>query len=91
MQRRTWLSRHLARSWRGTLSAVAGLAFPLGGRWLGGPRRLSHPERLAHGLAIVLPGIEGAARSTATSAAASRTAASPAPSSAGTGPPDSGR
>jgi pimeloyl-ACP methyl ester carboxylesterase len=40
-------------------SAAAMLAVPLGGWWVGGPRRLLHPDRLAHGLAVVLPGIEG--------------------------------
>jgi alpha-beta hydrolase superfamily lysophospholipase len=38
---------------------AAGLAFPLGGWWLGGSRRLFNPARLAHGLAIILPGVEG--------------------------------
>jgi pimeloyl-ACP methyl ester carboxylesterase len=47
------------RVWRGFHSAAAGLAFPLGGWWLGRPRRLFEADRLPHGLAIVLPGIEG--------------------------------
>jgi pimeloyl-ACP methyl ester carboxylesterase len=51
---------HLCRrTWRGLSSAAAGLAFPLGGWWLGTRYRIAAPARLAHGLAIVLPGIEG--------------------------------
>ncbi len=47
------------RAWRGVSSAVAGLAFPLGGWWLGRSGRRADPARLDRGLAIVLPGIEG--------------------------------
>src|SRR5580658_939470 len=56
--RRHW-SEPVCRAWRGLHSAVAGLAFPLGGWWLGRPGRLLDAGRLTHGLAIVLPGIEG--------------------------------
>jgi len=49
----------IGRTWRGLHSVAAGFAFPLGGWWLGGRRRLFDPARLAHGLAIVLPGVEG--------------------------------
>jgi pimeloyl-ACP methyl ester carboxylesterase len=47
------------RAWRGLHSVAAGLAFPLGGWWLGASRHLFDPARLTHGLVIVLPGIEG--------------------------------
>ena len=47
------------RVWRGVSSAVAGLAFPFGGWWLGRLREFADESRLAHGLVIVLPGIEG--------------------------------
>ena len=50
---------HVGRSWAGTVSASAGLAIPLGGWWFGGAHHEDEPDRLAHGLAIVLPGIEG--------------------------------
>src|SRR5262249_31163201 len=59
MERGRLLRRHLVRTWRGMTSAAAMLAVPLGGWWVGGPRRLLHPDRLACGLAVVLPGIEG--------------------------------
>ena len=52
-------SAKLGRAGRGLFSTAAGLAFPLGGWWLGRPSRLLDPARLGHGLAIVLPGIEG--------------------------------
>ena len=59
MQFRTLLRHHARRTWRGTVSAAAGLALPLGGWWLGKAGRLDHPARLSNGLAVVLPGIEG--------------------------------
>jgi pimeloyl-ACP methyl ester carboxylesterase len=49
----------LQRIWRGTVSAGAGLAVPLGGWWLGRSDRLGQPTKLSNGLAVVLPGIEG--------------------------------
>jgi pimeloyl-ACP methyl ester carboxylesterase len=52
-------SRHGSRLGRGVHSALAALAFPLGGWWLGGLHSLATPERMEHGLAIVLPGVEG--------------------------------
>ncbi len=59
MQGKTSLTHHLGRFWRGTVSAASGLALPLGSWWLGDIGRHAHPDRLPHGLAIVLPGIEG--------------------------------
>jgi hypothetical protein len=53
------LTRSLARAWRGASSLAACLAWPLGGWWLGGTRHLGGPARRAHGLAVVLPGVEG--------------------------------
>jgi pimeloyl-ACP methyl ester carboxylesterase len=53
------LCYHLTRAWRGVHSAAAGYAFPLGGWWLGGRRRLRDAGRLEDGLAVVLPGVEG--------------------------------
>jgi pimeloyl-ACP methyl ester carboxylesterase len=53
------LKDSLLRSWRGTLSAGAGLTLPLGGWWLGKSGRQYDAERLSRGLTIVLPGIEG--------------------------------
>jgi pimeloyl-ACP methyl ester carboxylesterase len=58
MDWRSWLMP-VRRVWRGLYSAASGLAFPLGGWWLGHPGRLLDPNKLDHGLAIVLPGIEG--------------------------------
>ncbi len=49
----------LRRFWRGLHSVAAGIAFPLGSWWLAGMGRLCDPTRLTHGLAVVLPGIEG--------------------------------
>ncbi len=54
-----WLKDSLARSWRGTLSAGAGFALPLGGWWLGNASCLDETGRLSRGIAIILPGIEG--------------------------------
>jgi pimeloyl-ACP methyl ester carboxylesterase len=50
---------HWQRDYRGILSGLAGLAWPAGGWWLGDPGRWFDRARLRHGLAIVLPGIEG--------------------------------
>jgi pimeloyl-ACP methyl ester carboxylesterase len=54
-----WLNDRMRRSWRGTVSALAGLAVPLGGWWFSAKYRRCRPDRLAKGLALVLPGIEG--------------------------------
>jgi pimeloyl-ACP methyl ester carboxylesterase len=54
-----WLVELLVRCWRGVVSGGAGLALPVGGWWLRGARHLYQRERLADGLAVVLPGIEG--------------------------------
>jgi hypothetical protein len=59
VQCKTSLKNTLIRSWRGTLSAGAGLALPLGGWWLGKTDHHDDEDRLSRGLAIVLPGIEG--------------------------------
>jgi pimeloyl-ACP methyl ester carboxylesterase len=59
VQCRTWLRYYVSRAWRGTISAAAGLALPLGGWWLGKTGRVGQPTRLPNGLAVVLPGIEG--------------------------------
>ena len=56
--KKPWTAQ-LARTWRGIHSVAAGLAFPLGGWWLGSPRRWFDRDRLPGGLAIVLPGVEG--------------------------------
>jgi pimeloyl-ACP methyl ester carboxylesterase len=56
---RRWLRRYAVRSWRGITSAAAGLALPLGGWWLDEAGSLGHPDQLARGLVVVLPGIEG--------------------------------
>jgi pimeloyl-ACP methyl ester carboxylesterase len=53
------LLHYLARAWRGTHSAAAGFAFPLGGWWLSARGGLRDAGRLADGLALVLPGVEG--------------------------------
>jgi pimeloyl-ACP methyl ester carboxylesterase len=53
------VKHYLRRTWRGTVSAAAGLALPLGGWWLGRSGRLGHPAQLLGGLTVVLPGIEG--------------------------------
>ncbi|HLW65349.1 MAG TPA: alpha/beta hydrolase [Gemmataceae bacterium] len=53
------LFQNIIRAWRGLHSAAAGLAFPLGGWWLGFGASTSDDDRLDKGLAIVLPGIEG--------------------------------
>lgn len=50
---------NISRLWRGAQSAGALAAFPLGGWWLYGLERLTTPERMAQGLVIVLPGIDG--------------------------------
>src|SRR5947209_1465530 len=52
-----WL-HHARRTWFGTRSAVAGLALPLGPLWAV-RRPLFNEQRLAEGLVLVLPGIEG--------------------------------
>jgi pimeloyl-ACP methyl ester carboxylesterase len=59
MQATSPLLGQLRRAWRGLHSLAAGLAFPLGGWWLSGLRSLRDPARLAHGLTVVLPGVEG--------------------------------
>jgi len=59
LRRKTWLTYYAGRTWRGTVSAAAVLALPFGGWWLGEDTRVGQPARLANGLAVVLPGIEG--------------------------------
>jgi hypothetical protein len=59
LRRKTLLTYYVGRTWRGSISAAASLAIPLGGWWLGEADRLRQPARLANGLAVVLPGIEG--------------------------------
>ena len=59
MQHKMWLRHYVGRTWRGTVSATAGLALPLGGWWLGEVDRLGQPAKLSNGLVVVLPGIEG--------------------------------
>ena len=48
-----------SRLCRGLHSAVLNLCWPLGGWWLSGFDQLCDPRRRSHGLAIVLPGVEG--------------------------------
>ncbi len=52
-----WL-HHTRRTWLGTRSAVAGLALPLGPLWAVRQPTVNE-QRLADGLVLVLPGIEG--------------------------------
>jgi hypothetical protein len=59
MSPRKLLPPWLSRLWRGARSALAGYAFPLGGWWVRVPQHLTTRERLARGLAVVLPGVEG--------------------------------
>jgi hypothetical protein len=49
----------MIRFWRGLLSTLTGLAFPLGNWWCARLTHLNNESRRQNGLIIVLPGIEG--------------------------------
>src|SRR5262245_26970481 len=61
MNARPSSARPLLRTWRGMTSSFATPLLPVGGWWIGRSRRQGASlDRLKRGLAIVLPGIEGA-------------------------------
>ncbi len=47
------------RFWRGLISTLTGLAFPLGSWWCANCAHLNDECRRSKGLIIILPGIEG--------------------------------
>ncbi len=49
----------LVRAFQGASSLLAGLAFPLGGWWIGHLGAVRTEQRLQHGCIFVLPGVEG--------------------------------
>src|SRR5437867_9217865 len=57
-QNKTWVER-AARVWRGVKSATAGYLFPLFSWLPSNTKSLAMTSRMASGLVIVLPGIEG--------------------------------